>query len=400
MGKYKAANIRLIYLLGIVSVYFTMCSRSSQSSDNEARNVSPTYKVNIEGAIFNNQHLLLSSIGHTIEYIPLQTLKDVFLKRIDKIAITDSFFFISDSRILLRFTRDGKFLNQIGANGRGPGEYPYIYDISADYQNQHIYILTAGIQKVLAYDFYGNFLRSFKAPGNTMQFILNNDEKLIFHIANVVRPAAGPVYSWYITDIQGNELIKIENSVKRTKMPGFAVHRSPLYNFDDNIHFMEYGIDTLYFFNSSDKKPYAIFELGKLKMDPDPFIGDREKMKQYDQTLWINDLIEDHNNIYINLYKGLSGKILNCVFSKEKSDIKVLENNYFINDLDGGPDFWPDIVYNDSILISSIDANKLLRILKQKNWDNIKQDNVLVNSVMKLESLLSETSNPVIMVVK
>lgn len=398
-GKISKACIEFLSLTAFILIFFIMCGRSNRSLNDEVRN-SLLYVANIEGSIENKQSLLLSSIGHIIEYIPLQTQSNYLLEKIDKIAVSDSFFFISDGNTLTRFSKDGKFLNKIGSNGRGPGEYIYIYDICLDNQNQYIYILSAGITKVLVYDFNGNFLRSFKAPGNTTQFILSNDENLIFHMANVARPVPGSVYSWYITDIQGNELLKIENSLKRTRIPGFAVHRSPLYEFKHNIHLMEYGIDTLYSFNSSEKKPYAIVNLGKLKMDPEPVIGDRDKMKQYDQTFWINDLFEDQNNIYVNLYKGLSGEILNCVFNKKNSDLKVLENNYFINDLDGGPDFWPCIAYNDSILINYFDANQLLKILKRKS-DNINGlEKMLCPALKKLESVLTATSNPVIMVVR
>lgn len=371
-------------LVGVL--LFSSCKNSSQISS-----ILP-YQIDLEKSINNVKFIPLSTIGKELQYIPLETNHDCLIKRIDQIAFSDSFIFISDARKLLQFKRNGRFVRQIGSVGRGPGEYEVIWDICIDISKEFIYII-AGKGNVVAFDFKGHHIRSFMQPERSEQFIMKDPESLMFYSINISMPSNDTAYSWYITDTNGIILSRIRNCLKRNSK--FMVRVSPLYLFNETAHFMEFGIDTLYYFNNSIKEPYAIFNVGDLKMDLDPDPKDKLNQKFY-----IYKIIEDGKNIYLNLQSSF-GPIVPSLFNKQTSEITIPENEGFLNDIDGGPTFWPNGIHNDSILIDFIDAFKLLDFINKKlASESGKTDRNNLDKFEALKKQLTETSNPVLMLVK
>lgn len=76
--------------------------------------------------------LPLSSFDTVIErmdFVPLETLDSFLISKVIQMKCTDSLIFINDNRHrVLVFSKDGKFKNQIGNNGSGPGEYREVRD--------------------------------------------------------------------------------------------------------------------------------------------------------------------------------------------------------------------------------------------------------------------------------
>ena len=56
------------------------------------------------------------------------------------------------------FTRQGKFVCDVGAVGQGPGEYTNLYDSQIDEKHNRIYLLPWPDRKILVYDLKGNYL--------------------------------------------------------------------------------------------------------------------------------------------------------------------------------------------------------------------------------------------------
>ena len=90
-----------------------------------------------------------------------------------------------------------------------------------------------------------------------------------------------------------------------------------------------------------------------------------------------------------------------CTACKKESETITLKENGFINDLDGGPIFWPQFITSDTILVSYIDAYQFLNYLNKKSDDSTESTNNEESGQLKtLKKQLTETSNPVIMIVK
>ena len=231
----------------------------------------PKFQIDLEKSIDNVNALTLSSIGKEIYYIPLETNPNCIINRINQIAINDSLIFVSDGLKLIQFSVNGNFIRQIGSYGRGPGEYIFIWDFCIGNAESLIYVLNAGSREVMIFDFFGKFIKSISLPTQQTQVIIMDSGELIFHVPNMIMKSDDTAYSWIIVDNNGTILSSQINHLKRVNFPGFTVPLAPaLYMFDSKAYCMEYGIDTLYFLNKTSLEPYAIFNLGSLKMVPDP----------------------------------------------------------------------------------------------------------------------------------
>ena len=350
------------------------------------------YQIDIEKGIKNVRSVPLSTLGSQLEYIPLETDPACLLKSISNAFVSDSFLYVSDGSRLLLFVRNGKFIRQIGSEGKGPGEYSRIADFIVDKNSREIYILSS--RMVLIYSFNGQFKMDFKIDFPCSQFIMNEKNNLIFHPFNLPIPTTEPGYSWYITDKSGVVLTKMINSLKRVNR-GFTVPTSPLYMFDRTPHFMEFGIDTLYYLDNLVKKPYAIFKLGNIKFKPDPTM---EEVPGLQGKIFIYDVKENAKSLFIRI---MDDSTTYCNFDKSSSTFSALKENGFFNDIDGGLVFWPKRILDDNTLIDYADAYKLIQYMNKNTQTEVKvKDIKKANQLKAFVKQLDETSNPVLIILR
>lgn len=345
------------------------------------------YHVNLERDINNISSIPLSSIGSRLEYIPLETNPACMVRGISKVSVLDSLLFISDDYRLLAFDKNGRFIRKIGSEGRGPGEYLRVLDFAVNKKGKEIYLLSA--RQVFIYDLDGQFKRDFRISFPCSQFVLNEKDELIFHPVNIAQATDEPVYSLYFLNKNGKIKTRINNTLKREN-GGIAIPISPLYFYKDILHFMEFGIDTLYRYENLIKTPYIIFQTGNLKFPPDPTINE---VPGIHGKIWISDILEIKESFFIKVWWGVSISISNCLYDKLTSEFIVLKNNSFTNDIDAGISFWPKTIINDSIMVDFADAYDLIKSYKKEAKGT--EQSAQLENIMKN---LTETSNPVIMI--
>jgi hypothetical protein len=356
------------------------------------------FRIDIKRNFGNIKTVNLSSMGQELQYIFLETSPAIMLERIRDLAFSDKYIFVSDINKLLQFDKNGKFIRQIGSQGRGPGEYRTVSSFCIDDKRDEIYIISG--RDIVVFDFNGKSTRSFKISHSSPQIILKDQDKIMYHLFNLSGPDLGTTFSWIITDRQGTTYEYMRNNLKRLSQPGLNLPRSPLYQYNSTAHFMEFGIDTLYYFQGAQKKPYAIFSLGDLKMDTDPLTDSREALNKIAGKLYIDTMNENDTYLFIKIHRWNMDDI-NATFNKKTKEFTILSDNGFKNDIDGGMTFYPKYIYNDNILVDYIDGFKLWGIINKTLSDKTK--NIDKNKVTQLENLknkLAETSNPVLMLVK
>ena len=150
---------------------------------------------------------------------------------------------------------------------------------------------------------------------------------------------------------------------------------------------MEFGTDTLYQLKNEEKTPYAIFSFGEYKMDIDPVINlsmIREARKSPLGKIWIPEIVENKNFLFISFAVGITDRRMNAIFNKSTGTLTFLKDNGFVNDLKGGTLFWPEGITVDGMLLDYVDAFDLLKSVIPS----------------ELRRKLIETSNPVLMLLK
>lgn len=391
-----------ISFFSLIIAVLSLLSCKNPGSTTNLVSAFPHFQIDLEKSIDNIINVPLSSIGKEIKYIPLESNPACLIQRINQISLSDSFIFVSDGTKLIQFTNKGNFIREIGSRGRGPGEFTYIWDFCIDNKEHLIYTLNGGSKGVLVFDFRGEYIESLTLPTQQTQVIMKDTNSLMFHVPNMIIRSDDTVYSWFLTDKEGTVLSRHINHLKRINFPGFTVPLAPaLYMFNNNAHFMEFGIDTLYYFNKNKKEPYAIFNLGNLKMDPDPLLTSELAEELFSQKFWIYSVIEDTRNLYININWGIPISPVSCIFNKQTAEVTFPKNGQFVNDLDYGIDFWPKKIFNDSILIDYIDAFQLLSKINNKRSIDFSSEGKKLNiQLVNLSKTLSETSNPILMIIK
>ncbi len=165
-----------------------------------------------------------------------------------------------------------------------------------------------------------------------------------------------------------------------------GVSKTPIYIFDGNARFMEYGVDTLYYFKDTLKKPYALFSYGDLKMDPDPLISPStaEKDEELKDKILIWTIQENEEFLFIKFSTGKWNKQYYAIYSKKTGKTTFLKDGVFKNNLGGGGGFWPKQIIDDNVLVDYVDAFTLLK-----------------NEVpVALKNKITDSSNPVLMILK
>lgn len=345
------------------------------------------YKIDIKKNYDNVHSIKLSTIGKEVLYIPLETNSECLLKSIRNIEFSDYYIFVSDIDKVVRFDKQGKFLGKIDAYGRGPGEYLGVIDFCINNDLQEIYIIS--VDRVYIFDFEGNFKKTSKLTFRPAQVISLNQRDLLFYLYNMPYGYSNP-FSWVITSREGEFISTYKNNLKRVNKPGIIINEMPLYHYNNTVHFMEYGIDTLYHF-ASGRNPYAIFDLGNLKMDPDvKYEHSRRFLEETNDKLWVKMVKENDKYLFITIRKGITGFSF-MLYEKNTSNTVILKDDGLQNDLDGGIPFWPKYIINDNTLVDHVEAIDMIKHIKfVKN---------VSPKLQRLQKQISETSNPILMVI-
>ena len=380
---------KLFYSILVCLLILTACKNDKTGiiGYKDPKLVTRPFKVDIEEFKNNIKPVTLSEIGKDLIYIPLETNSQSLLRNINRLAFSNKYIFVSDFDKLIQFDHEGNFLRQIGSNGRGPGEYIHVSYFDIDDKSERIYILAWGIHTILEYDFNGQFIRSFEISFTTLQFIKAESNSFAFVIPNhSSNPDAE--YSEIITDSLGTIKTKIKNH-NRFQTNSF-VTVIPLYYFNDTIRIFESRVDTLSILRKEKRIPYAIFNLGNEKMEPEQYEINAFKENNKDK-LWIWDICENNDYLFLHLNLGLDDSSRFCIYDKHTSETVFLNKKGFINNLDNGNPFWPKYVYNDSILVDYQSAYKFLNAINK---------NQVTGSLEVLSRKLTELSNPILVVLK
>ncbi len=153
-------------------------------AENEKNNL-PTIKVDIQKKYPKGEFkdYFSSSI-----LIPLETTNNSLFSNIDRISLTNDKIFILDKRLgsILIFDNKGTFLNKIQNIGNGPEEYTRLMDFTVNADNKELILLTNGPNKILKFNYKGQFINEIKAndyytnigyKNNKLLFVYKNKEK-------------------------------------------------------------------------------------------------------------------------------------------------------------------------------------------------------------------------------
>ena len=96
----------------------------------------------------------LSDYIDFVQYVPFETTDSSLVGSISRVVVTNSRIFVGDriANGILVFDRQGRFLNKINHQGRGPEEYSRLYDFDVVEKDSLVYFFVGGKFQVYGYN--------------------------------------------------------------------------------------------------------------------------------------------------------------------------------------------------------------------------------------------------------
>jgi hypothetical protein len=424
-------------LLERISVMILLCLSIYGCRKNSVDESEGLVIIDVADQIGNYQVVPASEYISKLEYIPLETNDSCIMGKINRIYIDATHIIIvgyNNRSFCYAFTRDGKFLGEIGRYGQGPAEYNIIYNISIDDKEQVIYLSTRN--KILKYTLNGEFLRSIKIPqigAYIDNFIFLRDNLFIGHVCN---DTGQENYNFIIFNDSAEIIKSFYNYIKFEKVATHfnvvSIFSMEPYKVAQNLYLKELSNDTLYCLNEQNNLiPQFYFELDKYIF---PI-----HLRQIGGTVEFKDLIAIPKNtkpivgtddcIFFSLSAGANipkpkglvrtipawgGGTIDLednqpvgIFDITKNRTRLLDTDPvssmvgLINDLDGGLSFWPIHYTSDNELVDIWQTYDMKGFLTDEyfNAHQIK-DPTAHQRLKAIVKKLKDDDNPVIVIAK
>jgi hypothetical protein len=185
-----------------------------------------------------------------------------FFKGIYSLKIADDgTMFIFDQDQLLKFSADGKFINNLLKKGQGPGEISraqYSYDIKFSVGKNDLYIYDNNARKIVHTDWNGAFIEEFRPGRRYTDFLGRMDDRLVFIEQEPLGPGSAQTTGFrdlkfflFLTALDGTsekEILALPNQLYQ--QPGMFMSWAPFETVLDSknhrlysVHTAEYKID-------------------------------------------------------------------------------------------------------------------------------------------------------------
>jgi len=230
--------------------------------------------IDIESSVGDYQRIYASDFFSSFELVPLETNINSLIGGDPIVLANDSFIIIGSvikartvpvQRNLHVFNRSGKFLNQIGSIGRGPGEYIGILNFFLDHEKPNIYVDDSS--QILEYELSGKFIGTIPIPiinGFRLWNIRYIGDNLFFGAPVSYVYASNDNY--YIFDRNGNIVKYFPNHFfynAENQLSNSMLKSGPPFKIDKQLYVWDNINDTIYTFVNTNLQPAYIFDFGE-----------------------------------------------------------------------------------------------------------------------------------------
>lgn len=392
-----------LFLIFILSI--TKCT-SSNTSDKDAKIEKKNPVIDLATAIeTSGKPLNLSNFIEDIEYIRPEypaTLVDFIFG----ISINDRYLLLEVRDRLLCYTRDGKFIREIGRKGQGPKEHLGIRS-SALYDN-FVAINSNYNRKILWYNINGDYLKETPVSDNVFKINILDTNRVAIHLQHGITMNDPNLFVTGVLDHYG-DTIQLK---KTTPYYPKGMTTSPCtWKFDNIVRVFTCLNDTVYSVSRNEITPAYIINFGKYKVDTEAFDDIRlleEERSKYiinpsfcENSQYVLTMFQFDNKRWVAMYNKKTAEI--SAFSIKPENVNkhgFLEGGGWINDIDGGV----APTYFNSISNNYFAINVQPEDLKTQFFENKKNISVKYpDKQQKLEELINtlrDEENPIIILYK
>ena len=409
-------------LLFLLCMIFNLISCSNEKS-------LKTYPIiDVVNNLGNYQKVYCSDIFSSIELIPLETSEACLLDIVPypTLLFKDGLIFMSGNHRLYAFDRTGKFLNQIGERGQGPGEYQYTSDVFFDSDKLSIYI--EDMHKIIEYDFTGKYIRSFPIPiidGEPLSICSYVGDNVFI---GEIQYNGKNKYKYFLFNQYGDTIKCFPNHIffdrVRPFASNFGVAKAPMRV--NNLLFLKDNVnDTIYVLSDSTLQPAFVFGLGKYTF-PKEYLENHEKFQLLQNAITFTTIMGMPNyffyrtvlpesfsgpkskpvyNYITNQYSSSDRAVYGLYNIKKNTNILLDSDEYlqkgFINDINGGLSIIPRFYVGNNIVVDVWYPEEMKEMLTEEYFANQKiKDSHAHQKLKEILKNLKEDDNPVVVVAK
>ena len=398
----------------------------------EKNNVSEYPVINVVNSLEKYQRVYCSDMFSSIELIPLETKDECLIGGENlQIILNDDFIFIKDPGIgfvsrenLYGFDHTGKFINEIGRKGNGPGEYTNISYFFINIEKPYIYVVD--FTKILEYDFSGRFIRSFPKPKPDDEFLSNifyTGEDLFI---SQMSYNGNNRFKYCLFDQNGDTVKTFPSSIFFEKDGSWtSTFHGALYpvRVDKRVYLKDYINDTLYVLINKELQPAYIFSFGNYSMPKESL---ENRQNRSNNTVTIRNLIGMPNFFFYGvsvpdifyrpkskpihnpLDNGLlptDGQIYGLYNIAQKTNILLDTDDFFqkgfINDINGGFPFLPKYYAGNNMVVDVWNVIEMKEMLTEEYFSKQTIKNQQAHQKLKeLLKILKDDDNPVVVIAK
>lgn len=325
--------IKVLFLLAII-VLFVNCRREESRL--------PTVRLvpsNEDGFV------RLSDLFDSIRIIQLETTESSLLSSIYQVGFCDNKILIRDKQAGIRvFDASGKYLNNIGSFGVGPGEYVNPGKMYVDSREKILYLSNAAKKEILKYNLEGKFLGSISIPEHFGHIYITDDQEiilvsvipLIFYKNYFDLLKLSPLGDTIML-LRNNDLVPIKNTIELSVVPTFS------FEINDKIYLKRAFNDTLFSIYGSTIDPVALLDNGGKGLGfRDMYV---KKASDFNKYLIVIDLLivrdkllihfNYQGNQYWSIYNFSDGQLATRkVGASELGNLPLVDVSYYIeNDI-------------------------------------------------------------------
>lgn len=380
----------------------------------------------------------LSEISSNIDVVPLETKDESLISSIADMIITNTDILIEDVRNgVLRFSRNGDFINKIGKKGNGPDEYIMLEQIEYDEINREVYFFTGRGIKV--YSLEGHYKRII-SDKSVSEFYDNRQGRCFlfdkyFWLNGKLPLRQGTDALWtfavydknmnYIDEFYNNNILENVEYVKNNRSPlkGWVNYCTESFAnvdfYNNEMKILYYGNDTIFKIDREglNLKPVCFLSVGK---KPDFQISHEWiKSESFFKYLLVNDFFESDKYFYFLLGKSnlsytvrYEKKSGNIVFVESKSNIKETKMlgspGWIYKRREDSFTFVDDIIGGSKFVIKFRSKGKyLVDLITPSNVGDEKRISNLKNALVKKEKYknilgvlndVKEDDNPILLI--
>ena len=396
-------------MLTVVITVILIAASCGSESEVESKLQSGVKVIFLESAIGNERVVYLSEVASAVDYIPLETSEESLVGMARHIMLENDVIYLpegSGTQKLSRFSLSGEYLGSVGERGRAFGEYVRLDGFSFDYDYQ------AGIEMI--YD-RGNKLIEYYPDGSIKEITVESPIGKNFSVNFIKKHGDIYIAAIGIDGTKTQDLIFLDScgtligdfpdgyskgdyqeKVGGTLREGGMIvsfspitSLTPLYRYKEQLMILNGSKDTIFSFksNSTVANVRYVVDMGK-------FINEKDEFGSLLIKFVASFTRESNKHLFMTFnldkYKPALNKefLARVLFNKETNQTTVLINS-LVNDIDGGPSFWPQHISRDGKMVSVIGAIDFIDAAKESKSQKMKE----------VAATLTEESNPVVMVV-